>query len=120
MVQETTLSVNDFIYPVFLIEGTGKKEEIVSMPGIYRYSLDLLLEEIQECVDLGIKGFCVFPSLGDDKKDKYATEGSNKEGLYPKALKAIKTKFPEIAVMTDIAMDPYSCLLYTSPSPRDA
>jgi porphobilinogen synthase len=108
MVQETTLSVNDFIYPVFLIEGTGKKEEIVSMPGIYRYSLDLLLEEIQECVDLGIKGFCVFPSLGDDKKDKYATEGSNKNGLYPQALKAIKTKFPEIAVMTDIAMDPYS------------
>jgi porphobilinogen synthase len=108
MVQETSLSVNDFIYPVFLIEGSEKKEEIVSMPGIYRYSLDLLLEEIQECVDLGIKGFCVFPSLGDDKKDKYATEGHNKDGLYIVALRTIKTKFPDIALMTDIAMDPYS------------
>ncbi|SNR15403.1 porphobilinogen synthase [Tenacibaculum jejuense] len=108
MVEETTLSVNDFIYPVFLIEGIGKKEEIVSMPGIYRYSLDLLLEEIQECVDLGIKGFCVFPSLGDDKKDKYATEGYNPDSLYNTALKEIKSKFPEIALMTDIAMDPYS------------
>lgn len=108
MVQETTLSVNDFIYPVFLIEGSEKKEEIVSMPGIYRYSLDLLLEEIQECVDLGIKGFCVFPSLGDDKKDKYATEGHNKDGLYIVALREIKSRFPDIALMTDIAMDPYS------------
>ncbi len=108
MVEETTLSVKDFIYPVFLIEGTGKKEEIVSMPGIYRYSLELLLEEIQECVDLGIKGFCIFPSLGDDKKDKYATEGHNPASLYNTALKEIKTKFPNIAVMTDIAMDPYS------------
>ena len=108
MVEETTLSVNDFIYPVFLIEGSGKKEEIISMPGIYRYSLDLLLKEIQECVDLGIKGFCIFPSLGDDKKDKYATEGHNPASLYNTALNEIKTKFPNIAVMTDIAMDPYS------------
>ncbi|AUC14633.1 delta-aminolevulinic acid dehydratase [Tenacibaculum sp. SZ-18] len=108
MVEETTLSVNDFIYPVFLIEGSGKREEIVSMPGIYRYTLDSLMDEIQECVDLGIKGFCVFPSLGDDKKDKYATEGHNPESLYNTALKQIKTKFPNIALMTDIAMDPYS------------
>ena len=79
MVEETILSVNDFIYPVFLIEGSNKKEEIVSMPGIYRFSLDLLLQEIKECVELGIKGYCVFPSLGDDKKDKYATEGHNKD-----------------------------------------
>lgn len=108
MVQETTLSVNDFIYPLFLIEGNNKKEEVVSMPGIYRFSLDLLLEEIRECVDLGIKGFCVFPSLGDDKKDKYATEGYNKDGLYIQAIRNIKTHFPEIALMSDIAMDPYS------------
>lgn len=108
MVQETTLSVNDFIFPLFLIEGTEKKEEIASMPGIFRYSLDLLLEEIQECVDLGIKGFCVFPSLGDDKKDKYAMEGHNDNGLYIQALSKIKSQFPDIALMTDIAMDPYS------------
>ena len=64
MVEETRLSVNDFIFPLFLIEGSDKKEEIPSMPGIYRYSLDVLLDEIQECMHLGIKGFCVFPSLG--------------------------------------------------------
>lgn len=108
MVQETTLSVNDFIFPLFLIEGVNIKEEISSMPGIFRYSLDLLLEEVKECVDLGIKGYCVFPSLGDDKKDKYATQGHNKDGLYIRALREIKTQFPEIALMTDIAMDPYS------------
>ena len=61
MVQETNVSINDFIYPLFLIEGSDKKEEIASMPGIYRYSLDLMLKEIKECVDFGIKGFCVFP-----------------------------------------------------------
>lgn len=108
MVGETTLSVNDFIYPLFLIEGKGLKEEVSSMPGIFRYSLDLLLDEIQSCVELGIKGFCVFPSLGDDKKDKLATEGHNPDSLYNQALKQIKIKFPEIALMTDIAMDPYS------------
>ena len=108
MVEETRLSVNDFIFPLFLIEGSDKKEEIPSMPGIYRYSLDVLLDEIQECMYLGIKGFCVFPSLGDNKKDKYATEGHRKDGFYIQALRKIKSKFPEIALMTDIAMDPYS------------
>ncbi|CAM1373594.1 porphobilinogen synthase [Tenacibaculum xiamenense] len=108
MVKENSVSVNDFIFPLFLIEGTNEKQEIESMPGIYRFSLDLLLEEIKECVELGIKGFCVFPSLGDDKKDKYATEGYNKDGLYIQALRKIKSQFPDIALMTDIAMDPYS------------
>ena len=108
MVEETTLSIKDFIYPVFLIEGSQKKEEIPSMPGIYRYSLDLLIKEIQECIDLGIKGFCVFPSLDDNKKDKYATEGHNKNSLYIQALTKIKAQFTDIVLMTDIAMDPYS------------
>jgi len=108
MVEETTLSINDFIYPVFLIEGSGQKEEISSMPGIYRYSLDLLLKEIHECVEIGIKWFCIFPSLKEDKKDKYATEGHNKNSLYIQALMKIKSQFPDIVLMTDIAMDPYS------------
>ena len=108
MVEETTLSINDFIYPVFLIEGSGQKEEISSMPGIYRYSLDLLLKEIHECVEIGIKRFCIFPSLKEDKKDKYATEGHNKNSLYIQALMKIKSQFPDIVLMTDIAMDPYS------------
>jgi porphobilinogen synthase len=108
MIEETTLSINDFIYPLFLIEGLGKKEEITSMPGIYRFSLDVLLKEIQECVNLGIKGFCIFPSLGDNKKDKYATESYNLNSLYNKALLKIKTQFKDVVIMTDIAMDPYS------------
>lgn len=108
MVEETKLSVNDFIYPVFLIEGENKKEEIESMPGIFRFSLDLLLKELEECVGLGIKCICIFPSLGDDKKDSNATEGYNKQGLYIQAISDIKAKFPELAIMTDIAMDPYS------------
>jgi len=108
LVEETTLSVNDFIFPLFLIEGENQKEEIASMPGIFRLSLDNLLKEIEECIALGIKGFCVFPSLGDDKKDKYATEGHNPNSLYNTALKTIKSTFPDIALMTDIAMDPYS------------
>ena len=108
MIEETTLSINDFIYPLFLIEGLGKKEEITSMPGIYRFSLDVLLKEIHECVNLGIKGFCIFPSLCDNKKDKYATESYNLNSLYNKALLKIKTQFKDVVIMTDIAMDPYS------------
>ena len=99
MVEETTLSINDFIYPIFLIEGSGQKEEISSMPGIYRYSLDLLLKEIHECVEIGIKGFCIFPSLKEEKKDKYATEGYNKNSLYIQALMKIKSQFPQIKTL---------------------
>ncbi|WP_345371393.1 porphobilinogen synthase [Algivirga pacifica] len=108
MVSETQLTVNDFIYPLFLIEGENTKEEVVSMPGIFRYTLDLLLEEIREAMDLGIMTFCVFPSLPESKKDKMATESTNEDGLYLVALKTIKEKFPEVCIMTDVAMDPYS------------
>ena len=108
MVAENTLTANDFIFPLFLIPGVNEKQSISSMPGVYRYSLDLLLLEIEECIRLGIKGFCIFPSLEDDQKDKYATEGYNKDGLYIKALEDIKSQFPDIVLMTDIAMDPYS------------
>ncbi|HAO15646.1 MAG TPA: porphobilinogen synthase [Tenacibaculum sp.] len=108
MVAENMLTANDFIFPLFLIPGVNEKQSISSMPGVYRYSLDLLLLEIEECIRLGIKGFCIFPSLEDDQKDKYATEGYNKNGLYIKALKEVKLQFPDIVLMTDIAMDPYS------------
>ena len=108
MVAENMLTANDFIFPLFLIPGVNEKQAIGSMPGVYRYSIDLLLLEIEECIRLGIKGFCIFPSLKDDQKDKYATEGYNKDGLYIKALEDIKSQFPDIVLMTDIAMDPYS------------
>ena len=108
MIQENHVSVNDFIFPLFLIEGKNKTSEVSSMPGIYRYSSDLLLKEIETCMKLGIKAFDVFPSLSDKYKDKKATESLNKKGLYLKTLTEIKKEFPEACIMTDVAMDPYS------------
>ena len=108
MVQETRLSVTDFILPLFIIEGQNVRSEVASMPGIYRLSLDLLLNEIQECVDLGVRAFDLFPNLPESKKDKYATESYNPDGLYLRAVRAIKDRFPDVVVMTDVAMDPYS------------
>jgi porphobilinogen synthase len=108
MVEETTLSVNDLIFPVFLTEGENTTSEVSSMPGIYRYSLDLLLEEIASCVALGIKAYDLFPNISEARKDKYATESHNPEGLYIRAVEQIKRQFPDICLMTDVAMDPYS------------
>lgn len=108
MVEETRLSVKDFIFPMFLIDGVNQKVEVASMPGIYRYSLDLMLKEIEDCVNLGIMAFDIFPAYPESKKDKYATESYNPETFYLKAIHKIKTTFPEIVVMTDVAMDPYS------------
>ncbi|WP_234735954.1 porphobilinogen synthase [Tellurirhabdus bombi] len=108
LVQETNLSVNDFIFPMFITEGERVRTEVASMPGIYRYSLDLLLDEIQECVDLGISAIDLFPNLSDSKKDKYATESYNPDGLFIRSVRAIKDRFPDLVVMTDVAMDPYS------------
>ena len=108
MIQENHVSVNDFIFPLFLIEGKNKTSEVSSMPGIYRYSSDLLLKEIETCMKLGIKAFDVFPSLSDKYKDKRASESLNKKGLYLKTLTQIKKEFPEACIMTDVAMDPYS------------
>ncbi|AEI47926.1 porphobilinogen synthase [Runella slithyformis] len=108
LVQETTVSVNDLIYPMFLLDGQGIKSEVKSMPGIYRYSLDTLLEELKEVTDLGIKCIDLFPNYAEDKKDKYATESYREGTFYLDALKAVKDHFPELALMTDIAMDPYS------------
>ncbi|MGF7218613.1 porphobilinogen synthase [Spirosoma lacussanchae] len=108
MVQETHLSVNDFIFPLFVMEGQNVRSEVASMPGIYRYSLDLLLDEIGQCVDLGVRAFDLFPNLPEAKKDKYATESCNPDGLYLQTIRAVKDRFPDVVVMTDVAMDPYS------------
>ncbi len=108
LVQETAVSVNDLIYPMFLLDGQGIKSEVKSMPGIYRYSLDTLLEELKEVTDLGIKCIDLFPNYAEDKKDKYATESYREGTFYLDALKAVKDNFPELALMTDVAMDPYS------------
>jgi porphobilinogen synthase len=108
MTQETTLSLSSLIFPMFVLEGTGLKSEVKSMPGIYRFSLDTLLEEIREVTDLGIKAICLFPNYAEETKDKRATESYRKGTLYLNALKEIKDKFPDLTLMTDVAMDPYS------------
>ncbi|PBQ34858.1 porphobilinogen synthase [Sphingobacteriaceae bacterium] len=108
LVQENTLTVNDLIFPLFLIEGKNKKTEVNSMPGIYRLSQDLLLKEIESCMNLGIRTFDIFPGLSEKLKDKKATESLNKKGLYLSTLREIKKRFPEALIMTDVAMDPYS------------
>lgn len=108
LTQENNVKISDLIFPLFLIEGKNKKNEIASMPGINRYSADLLLKEIESCLKLGLNTFCLFPSLSDNLKDKKATESYNKKGLYSSTIKEIKKQFPEAVIMTDVAMDPYS------------
>ena len=108
MVEETRLHVNDLIFPVFLIDGKNEKVEVSSMPGIYRFSADLLLKEIEECMKLGIRTFDIFPRLPESIKDPMALESTNKKGLYLSTLRRIKQEFPEACIMTDVAMDPYS------------
>lgn len=108
LVQENSVTVKDLIFPLFLIEGKNKKTEVSSMPGIFRRSQDLMLKEIEECLNLGITTFDIFPNLPEKLKDKKATESLNKKGLYLTALREIKKRFPEAVIMTDVAMDPYS------------
>ncbi len=108
MVTENQLSVDDFIYPMFVIEGKSQKVEVKSMPGVFKFSLDELLLELKEVVALGIKSICLFANYPEAKKDKYATESTKEGTLYLESLKAIKKDFPELAIMTDVAMDPYS------------
>ena len=108
LVREHEVSVKELIYPVFLTGGTGVKTEISSMPGIFRFSEDLLLKEIESCMKLGIKIFAPFPNIEESLKDKYATISYDRNNIYLKAIKKIKKEFPDIILMTDVAMDPYS------------
>ncbi len=108
MVQENHLHASDFIFPLFIIDGNQKKTEVASMPGIFRYSIDNLLHEVESCLKLGLKSFDLFPNLEESLKDKTASESLNENGLYLKAIKQVKTYFPEACIVTDVAMDPYS------------
>jgi porphobilinogen synthase len=108
MVQETRLTTHDFIFPLFLIEGQNQQLEVKSMPGINRLTADRIVDEIGQCVELGIKAFAPFPSINDNLKDRLAKESANPEGLYLKTIANIKRQFPDVVLMTDVAMDPYS------------
>jgi len=108
MVQETHLTANDLIYPVFVMEGEGQKVEIASMPGCYRYTLDLLLKEIADAAALGVNAVALFPVISPDKKDDTGSESYNESGLVQQTVKAIKKAIPDIVVITDVALDPFT------------
>lgn len=108
LVRETSLSPNDFIVPLFAVEGTGVKEEISSMPGYYRMSLDYLEKEVRELWALGLKAVLLFVKVPDSLKDNKGTEALNPDGLMQRAVKTIKEVCPGMWVMTDVALDPYS------------
>jgi len=108
LMQENSVSANDLIYPVFLLEGEGKSEAVSSMPGVNRVSLDLLLPVAQECVDLGIPVLALFPVIDASLKTLDGKEAFNPNGLIPNAVRELKKRFPNLGIMTDVALDPYT------------
>lgn len=108
MVAETELRVSQLVLPLFLVDGKGEQQEIKTMPGIFRLSPDMILKEVSKAVDLGVKTFDLFPALPETQKDKYGTESLNPNGLVPTTLKMIRDKFPDVTLITDVALDPYS------------
>ncbi len=108
LVAETTLSSADFIYPVFVLEGEGREEAVPSMPGISRKSIDLLLAELRDVHALGIPAVALFPVVDQDKKSLDGAECANPDGLVQRTVQAIKAELPELVVITDVALDPYT------------
>jgi len=108
LMQENRLTVDDLIYPVFLLEGNKQSQPIASMPGINRLSLDLLFQVAEECVELGIPVMALFPVIDSTLKTPDGKEALNPNGLIPRAVEALKTRFPNLGIMTDVALDPYT------------
>ncbi|MCF8713719.1 porphobilinogen synthase [Joostella atrarenae] len=108
LVQETIITPNDFLVPLFVVEGKNIKEEIASMPNYFRYSLDLLEKEVKELWQMGLKSVLLFVKVPENLKDNRGTEALNPEGLMQRAVKTVKNVVPEMLIMTDVALDPYS------------
>lgn len=108
LVRENRLNVDDLIYPMFVLDGENRRESISSMPGIERLSLDLLLKEAEELVQLGIPAIALFPVIPSEQKSLLAEEAYNDDGLVPRVVRALKEHFPELGVITDVALDPYT------------
>jgi len=108
LVRESRLSAHDFIYPVFVHEGAKRREAVPSMPGVERLSLDLLLSVAEECVKLDIPVLALFPAIEPDLKTPNGKEAANPDGLIPRVVRALKKEFPQLGVMTDVALDPYT------------
>ncbi|MFO7718845.1 MAG: porphobilinogen synthase [Gillisia sp.] len=108
MIRETIISPNDFLVPLFIVEGKNVKEEIASMPNYFRFSLDLLEKEVKDLWNLGLRSVLLFVKVPDTLKDNAGTEALNPDGLMQRAIKTVKNAVPEMLVMTDVALDPYS------------
>jgi porphobilinogen synthase len=108
MMREHVFTANDLIYPVFVLEGENRTEEVSSMPGVQRQSIDILLQTAEECVKLGIPALAIFPVVPQSGKSLDAAEAYNKHGLVPRTVRALKQNFPELGVITDVALDPYT------------
>ncbi|MGM0678731.1 MAG: porphobilinogen synthase, partial [Pseudomonadota bacterium] len=108
LMRESQLSVDDLIYPMFVLEGKGLRESVPSMPGIERLSIDQLLRESEQLLELGIPAVALFPVTPDEVKSDDAREAFNPEGLAQRAVRALKAAFPELGVITDVALDPFT------------
>ncbi|MCA9398264.1 MAG: porphobilinogen synthase [Candidatus Omnitrophica bacterium] len=108
LVQENILHVNDFIYPVFVLDGMHREEKVTSMPGVVRQSVDLLMKQAERCLTLGIPAIAIFPVIDTNLKSLTADEAYNPDGLVPRVVRQLKQNFPELGVITDIALDPYT------------
>ncbi len=108
LVAENQLTVNDLIYPVFVMEGTNRRQEVPSMPGVYRLTIDLLLKEAEEIARLGIPVLSLFPVIEADKKSLDAKEAYNSDGLIQRSVRALKNTVPELGLLTDVALDPFT------------
>ncbi|WP_198782066.1 MULTISPECIES: porphobilinogen synthase [Shewanella] len=108
LMAENQLTVNDLIYPMFVLEGTNRSEKVASMPGVERYSIDLLLKEAEELVELGIPLIALFPVTPAEKKTLMAEEAYNPDALVQRAVRELKKAFPQLGIMTDVALDPFT------------
>jgi len=108
MIRETSLSPENLIQPIFIVDGKNKMEKIPSLPGIYRYSVDNLFKEIKKLISMGILGIALFPKIANSKKSLSADEAFNQKGLIQTCIEKVKNKFPELIVISDIALDPYT------------
>nr|WP_315252519.1 porphobilinogen synthase [uncultured Duganella sp.] len=108
LMRENVITAADLIYPVFILEGTHQREAVASMPGVERVSVDLLLKVAEECVSLGIPVLALFPVIDAAKKTADGVEATNPDGLVPRAVRALKQAFPELGILTDVALDPYT------------
>ena len=108
LVREHRLSTDDLIYPVFVLDGTGREEPVASLPGVVRKSLDRLLADAERCVELGVPAMALFPVIPVEQKSLDAAEAWRSEGLVPRVVRALKERFPTLGIITDVALDPYT------------